>query len=139
MIELHYYKNTNSIMKWVEVNEVVQIEKTAKFFVNHRETFAGTFLLQRLYCAFFLFFRFFVFFFAFLPRKIFIDNSFCLFLFNVNQRKVKWDIPLDIGRKLNVHKTFRRGSRRLLNVLCTFNLRPLSRESEQWRQIVHYL
>ena len=40
MIELHYYKNTNSIMKWVEVNEVVQIEKTAKFFVNHRETFA---------------------------------------------------------------------------------------------------
>ena len=63
MIELHYYKNTNSIMKWVEVNEVVQIEKTAKFFVNHRETFAGTFLLQRLYCAFFLFFRFFVFFF----------------------------------------------------------------------------
>ena len=40
MIELHYYKNTNSIMKWFEVTEVVQIEKTAKFFVNHRETFA---------------------------------------------------------------------------------------------------
>ena len=31
--------------------------------------------------------------------------------------------PVDIGRKLNVHKTFRR---RLLNVLCTFNLRPMS-------------
>ena len=28
--------------------------------------------------------------------------------------------PVDTGRKLNVHKTFRR--RRLLNVLCTFNL-----------------
>ena len=32
-------------------------------------------------------------------------------------------IPVDIGRKLNVYKTFRR---RLLNVLCTFNLRPVS-------------
>ena len=31
--------------------------------------------------------------------------------------------PVDTGRKLNVHKTFRR---RLLNVLCTFNLRPVS-------------
>ena len=29
-------------------------------------------------------------------------------------------------RTLNVHKTFRRGPRRLLNVLCTFNLRPVS-------------
>ena len=139
MIELHYYKNTNSIMKWVEVNEVVQIEKTAKFFVNHRETFAGTFLLQRLYCAFFLFFRFFVFFFLHFYRGKFSSTIHCLFLFNFNHRKAKWDIPLDIGRKLNVHKTFRRGSRRLLNVLCTFNLRPLSRVSEQWRKIVHYL
>ena len=32
-------------------------------------------------------------------------------------------IPVDTGRKLNVHKTFRR---RRLNVLCTLNLRPLS-------------
>ena len=32
-------------------------------------------------------------------------------------------IPVDTGRKLNVYKTFRR---RLLNVLCTFNLRPVS-------------
>ena len=31
--------------------------------------------------------------------------------------------PVDIGRKLNVHKTFRR---RLMNVLCTFSLRPVS-------------
>ena len=35
--------------------------------------------------------------------------------------------PLDTGRKLNVHKTFRRRPGRLLNVLCTFNLHPESR------------
>ena len=34
--------------------------------------------------------------------------------------------PVDTGRKLNVHKTFRRRPERLLNVLCTFNLRPVS-------------
>ena len=34
--------------------------------------------------------------------------------------------PVDTGRKLNVHKTFRRRPRRLLNVLYTFNLRPVS-------------
>ena len=34
--------------------------------------------------------------------------------------------PVDTGRKLNVHKTFRRRPGRLLNVLCTFNLRPIS-------------
>ena len=34
--------------------------------------------------------------------------------------------PLDTGRKLNVHKTFRRRPGCLLNVLCTFNLRPVS-------------
>ena len=34
--------------------------------------------------------------------------------------------PIDTGRKLNVHKTFRRRPGRLLNVLCTFNLRPVS-------------
>ena len=28
--------------------------------------------------------------------------------------------------KLNVHKTFRRRPGRLLNVVCTFNLRPVS-------------
>ena len=31
--------------------------------------------------------------------------------------------PLDPGRKLNVHRTFKRRSGCLLNVLCTFNLR----------------
>ena len=34
--------------------------------------------------------------------------------------------PVDTGSKLNVHKTFRRRPGRLLNVLCTFNLRPVS-------------
>ena len=30
--------------------------------------------------------------------------------------------PVDVGRKLNVHKMFRRRPGRLLNVLCTFDL-----------------
>ena len=34
--------------------------------------------------------------------------------------------PVDTGRKLNVHKTFRRRSGRLLNVLCSFNLCPVT-------------
>ena len=29
-------------------------------------------------------------------------------------------LPIDTGRKLNAHKTFRRRPGRLLNVLCTF-------------------
>ena len=36
------------------------------------------------------------------------------------------NFPVDTGRKLNVHKTFRRRPGRLLNVLCMFNLRPVS-------------
>ena len=36
----------------------------------------------------------------------------------------KFMYPVDTGRKLNVHKAFRRRSGRLLNVLCAFNLRP---------------
>ena len=34
--------------------------------------------------------------------------------------------PVDTGRKLNVYKTFRGRTGGLLNVLCTFNLRPVS-------------
>ena len=37
-----------------------------------------------------------------------------------------FNVPVDTGRKLNVHKTFRRSPGRLLNVLCRFNLRPVS-------------
>ena len=33
--------------------------------------------------------------------------------------------PAETGRKLNVHKTFRRRLGRLLKVLCMFNLRPV--------------
>ena len=40
--------------------------------------------------------------------------------------KRKNKIPVDTGRKLNVNKAFRRRPGRLLNVLCTFNLRPVS-------------
>ena len=35
--------------------------------------------------------------------------------------------PLDTGRKVNVHKTFRRRLGHLLNVLYTLNVRPASR------------
>ena len=34
---------------------------------------------------------------------------------------------MDTGLKLNVHKTFRRRSRRILNALYRFNLHPVSR------------
>ena len=34
---------------------------------------------------------------------------------------------VDTGRKLKVHKTFRRRPGRLLDVLCTFNLSPVSK------------
>ena len=45
---------------------------------------------------------------------------------NCCSRKLLYDVPVDTGRKLNVHKTFRRRPGRLLNVLCMFNLRPVS-------------
>ena len=44
----------------------------------------------------------------------------------ISQDQNKLPNPVDTGRKLNVHKKFRRRPRRLLNVLCTFNLRPVS-------------
>ena len=37
------------------------------------------------------------------------------------------NVPLDTGRKLNVRKMFRRPPGHLWNLLCTFNLRPMSR------------
>ena len=39
---------------------------------------------------------------------------------------LKHFIPVATGRKLNVHKTFRRRPGRLLNILSTFNLRHVS-------------
>ena len=41
-----------------------------------------------------------------------------------SKRKILY--PKDTGRKLNVHKTFRRRPGRLLNALCTYNLCPVS-------------
>ena len=41
------------------------------------------------------------------------------------------NIPGDTGRKLNVHKTCRRRPGRLLNALCTFNLRLVSTKMNQ--------
>ena len=38
-----------------------------------------------------------------------------------------WSFPVNTGRKLNVHSAFRRRPGCLLNVLCTFNLRPVLR------------
>ena len=43
----------------------------------------------------------------------------------------KWSTSVDAGLKLNVHKAFRRRLVRLLNVLCTFNLRPVSTRTYQ--------
>ena len=43
--------------------------------------------------------------------------------------------PVDTGRKLNVHKTFRKRPGRLLSVLCTLNLRPVSTE---WSSLYSY-
>ena len=39
-------------------------------------------------------------------------------------------LPLHTRCKLNVHKTFRRRPRHLLNVLCTFNIRSVFSEKE---------
>ena len=46
---------------------------------------------------------------------------------NTNFVMVYGSYPLGAGRKLSVHKTFRRRPGRFLNVLRTFNLRPVSR------------
>ena len=43
--------------------------------------------------------------------------------------------PADTGHKLNVHKKFRKRPGRLLNVLCTFNLRPVSTGNIQFLPI----
>ena len=45
--------------------------------------------------------------------------------------------PVDTGRKLNVHKTFRRRPGRLLNVLCTFNLRCIGKYFHQFTSNVY--
>ena len=44
----------------------------------------------------------------------------------LNRERRESPNSVDTGRKLNVRKTFRRRLGRLLNVLCPFNLRPVS-------------
>ena len=65
-------------------------------------------------------------------------NSFCgnvPFYFNY------FLYPLDTWRKGNVHKTFRNRPGRLLNILITFNLRPVSRRysmgnAKVWKRLL---
>ena len=66
--------------------------------------------------------------------EIKLDNSFPTGQFNLKGFRTplekilcgRVNYPVDTGHKLNVHKTFRRHPGCLLNVLCTFNLRPVS-------------
>ena len=52
------------------------------------------------------------------------DSS--ILILNFEQVSYVLVIPVVTGRKLNVRKTFRKRPGRLLNVLCTFNLHPVS-------------
>ena len=60
----------------------------------------------------------------------FFFRSVCTSEADITLQKYLWNIlilvPVDRERKLNVHKTFRRRHGHLLNVLCTFNLGPVS-------------
>ena len=60
-----------------------------------------------------------------LTDKIFGSIRYYLDVYSKPSQKSRID-PVDTGRKLNVHKMFRRRPGRLLNVLCTFSLRPVS-------------
>ena len=60
---------------------------------------------------------------AFISEKKSLEKDFET-LAKIRTKLVKH--PVDTGRKLNVHKTFKKRPVRLLNVLCTFSLRPLS-------------
>ena len=61
-------------------------------------------------------------------EDLFLMTAFCcLDCFMIALRIVLvTNIPVDTGRKLNVRKTFRRRPVRLLKVLCTFSVRPVS-------------
>ena len=65
----------------------------------------------------------------FLKLQLFLSNSllkFCPIYETVSMNRYGFLYPVDTGRTLNVYKTFRRCPGRLRNVLCTFNLRPVS-------------
>ena len=59
-------------------------------------------------------------------QKVSIDESYIHRLM-ISQKKTLYSTSLNTGRKLNVRKAFRRCPGRLLNVLRTFNVRPVSR------------
>ena len=65
----------------------------------------------------------------FLPHDKWVAfwNNFCFETYAIRVFSI---CPVDTGRKLNVHKTFRRRPGCLLDVLCTFNLRLVS---TRWR------
>ena len=74
-----------------------------------------------------------------------LDNSPCSNICSLNKKQCNYKIlircvsnPVNTGRKLNVHKTFRRCPGRLLNVLCTFNLRPVSTGNDQKQPRFHF-
>ena len=46
-----------------------------------------------------------------------------------------FQIPLDTGRKLNMHKNFKRRLGRVLYVLCTFDLRRVSRGKQLLKDV----
>ena len=66
------------------------------------------------------------------------------YIFNIFREHVAYayvfliQSPVDTGSKLNVHKTFRGRPGRLLNVLCTFNLRLVS-TGNRVKKIVFFL
>ena len=62
----------------------------------------------------------------FLKTSVFSTLGATLKYKKIDISKREHDFPVDTGRKLNVHKTFRRHPGRLLYVLCMSNLRPLS-------------
>ena len=58
---------------------------------------------------------------------LYLYNKFNCILCDLILRQTRsHTIPVDAERKLSVHKTFRGRPGRLLNVLCTSNLRPVS-------------
>ena len=59
-------------------------------------------------------------------RDLVLSRITCFFDASICSHSFFKIIAADAGGKLDVHKTFRRRPGRLLNVLCTFNLRPVS-------------
>ena len=61
----------------------------------------------------------------YLLQKLLDTRRFKLSFYKIRTHQMK-NNPVDTGRKLNVHKTFRRRPGSFRNVLYMFNLRPVS-------------